>query len=1124
MDNESKKTNEQNNEFKKENLNFLGKWSAFFIERYRIVFLIILIISILGVSSFLTISRELQPEVILPYGNIFTLYSGVSPEEIESLITDKIEKQISDVSDIKNISSYSGFGYSQIFVEFNQGVDIDSKVSDLREKVSSIQNSLPSDSETPTVESFETNNSPILIINVTSDRPITELKNIADDISDRLESEADIKEALVIGGLKKQINVIVDPKLLYNYKISLDDINNAINSSNLNFPGGNITLDKKNYTIRTVGEFTNLDEIKNTVIKYNGNTPIYLKDIAKVENGFKKVTSYSRMSVTNANSDVNIKSSISISVKKKATADIINTSVLIKNILKDEKGTLYPDDITIKISGDTAKFVVDQLGGVTSNAISGLLLVLIVLFLFIGLRESIIVSTVIPLAIMSTLWLLKLYGLTLNTITLFSIVLAVGMLVDNGIVIMENIDQLRFKGYSAKDASIIGTNQIAPAVLSSMLTTVAAFFPIALTSGIMGAFIKSIPITVIFALVSSFLIAMTVTPALSAIILKKHRSDKAEKIDTKKVFLIKKSLSVIFIFILGLLAFREDGNITTLSYVFGAIFASLMLVKIITAHRGGEKLPIIKKYSDFLYSIVKSRKKRLIVISATFIAFMLSMSLIFTGALNVNMFANDDMDRLYIAVQSPNGSTIDLTDDVVKSIEKHLVNIKEIDTFVSNIGITGADSFEGFGGADNSDPTIAKIVIDLVDKSKRDKTSIVLAKELRASLKNIPGATIDVQELQNGPPQNNPVLIKINGTNLDKLRKTTRDLEKILSTIPGTRDISSSVKLGNPELQIVVNKEKAAEFGLNDLSIALQVRNAINGITSTTFTKNKTDTDIVIRTSENLLTSKSDIDSIYIFNRMGQAISLSQVAKIVEKESLTSIQHDDKKRYMYVSSKVITGYNATNIVSQFKDKVKNYNLDDNTTINYGGEFEDINLSFTEMFRNMLIAAILVFLILSLQFNSLSQPIIILITVPMAMIGVMPGLLITGNEFGFVAFIGVVSLVGIAVNDAIVLVDYINYLRKSGMDLYEAVKETGKSRFMPVMATTITTTGGILPLSLKEKFFQPLGVTLIFGLLTATVLTLVIIPAIYTSLEERKIRKKTKKLKKLTLKGGTLNEA
>ncbi len=498
---------------------------------------------------------------------------------------------------------------------------------------------------------------------------------------------------------------------------------------------------------------------------------------------------------------------------------------------------------------------------------------------------------------------------------------------------------------------------------------------------------------------------------------------------------------------------------------------------------------------------------------------MMSLALPMTGILKVNMFASDDIDRLYIDVKTPVGTTIDITDNIMSEVESRLLDTPEIESFVANVGITGADSFDSFGGGSGGDPTIGRVVIDLTWPKDRDRTSMEIAEVLREKMKGIPGGEVKVTELENGPPQEAPIVVRISGTDLDVLKKVTSDYEKILKDITGTRKVSSSVSRGDMELQIIVDKTKASRYGVNDMQVAMAVRNAVTGLKATSFRNNQDDIDIMIRTADINLTKKSDLKDIYVYSMSGQPIKLDTIASIKEVEGIRAIQHEDLKRRMTLQSELLQGFNATEVTAEFQEAVSKYPLPSNVHITYGGEVESLQDSFTEMFRNMIIAVILVYMILAVQFNSLSQPGIILFTVPMAMIGVMPGLLLTGNEFGFVAFIGIVSLVGIAVNDAIVLVDYINYLRKNGYELYDAVKETGISRFIPVMATTITTAGGILPLSMKEKFFQPLGVALICGLLTATVLTLVIIPTMYTMLEERKIKKEEKRQQKRAKKLG-----
>jgi len=1108
-----------------EEKNILGRLSSFFINRYRIVFLIIAAIMIWGVGAYFDLPRELQPEIILPYGHVLTTYVGAAPEEMEKLVTQKIEKKLDELDHVKSTSSSSGYGYSSIFVEFDQGVDMDSMLQKMREKVSAVQNDLPEDAEIPMVESLETNNSAIMIIHLSGEYDFVTLKNMAENIKDEIEKVKNISDVQIIGGLEREIKVIVDPQKLAAYNISLDQIKNAISMSHISFPGGDIELDNKQFNIRTVGEFERVQDLERVVITYIGGSPLFLKDIADVEDGYADPESYSRMSYQLKTDQASMKKAVALSIKKKKDADIIKTSAQVRKLVENGEGTLYPKDLQVEISGDLSVYIEDQLGAVVNNSISGLLLVIIVLFLFIGFRESLVVAFVIPMSIFVAFGFMRSFGMTFNNITLFSLILAVGMLVDNAIVIMENVDRLRFMGLTSKVAAEAGTNQIAPAVMASTLTTVSAFFPLMLTGGIMGAFIKPIPLTVIFALSASFLMAITITPALCSIMLKKHRSEGVIK---HPVFeKVKEIIMILFVFALSMYAFRGEGEgfmgFGMLSIVFAILFSSGMFVKQLYEKRRAEESFIIKKYSETLYNIVSNWKKRWAVVGITFTALLLSLSLIPLGILKVEMFAPTDYGRLYIDIETPIGTNLDTTSGIAEEVEKRLFDFPEFKSFVSNVGITGADNFDTISVSSGGTPNMARITIDLIDEKDRDKSSMELAVILRETVTDIPGADIKIVEVEDGPPTDRPIVVKLKGENLEDVTAAAKDFAEILKEIPGTRDVSSGLDKGTPELQIKVDKEKAAYFGLDDMTVALGIRNAVHGLKATTFRNNQDEIDVIIRTNKDKLETIEDLENIYFTSRLGQSVVFSQVAKIVETESINVIRHEDLKRNTVVTANVETDVIPLDVLNQFKEQIAAYPVPDSLTIQYGGEQEDLEETFTDMFKNMAIAAILVYLILAVQFNSLSQPMIILFSVPMALIGVMPGLVITGNTFGFVSFVGVVGLVGIAVNDAIVLVDYINYLRKNGMDIRSAARETGKARFIPVLATTITTGGGILPITIRQKFFAPMGYALIFGLSMATLLTLVVVPVIYTMLEEWKEKRQEKKNKSIFDKGGNGNE-
>ncbi len=1092
--------------------NLYGRWASFFIERYRIVYLLIVAVIVVGLSSYFTLPRELQPEITLPYGRVLTLYTGAAPVEVETLVTNKIEAQMDSVEDVKTLTSYSGFGYSLVWLEFEQGVDMEKKVTEMREALSGIQSEIPDAAEIPSVSSIKTNNSPIMILNVSGEYDLVQLTRMAKDIKDRLESDPSVLEALVIGGVDREIRIQVDPQKLAAYQVSMDTIKNALAAANVNFPGGTLVLDERNYNLRTVGELQDPKQLENIVIAKGDGGALYLKDVATVVDGYADEESYSRMA-TDSGGKGEMLRSVAISVKKKTTADIIRTSDQIHKIITDEKGTLYPEDLSVKVSGDTAEYVRDQLGSVIGNSLSGLCLVMVVLFLFIGFSEAILVSIVIPLTLLVTLWFMKASDLTLNNITLFSMILAVGMLVDDAIVIMQNIDRLRFKGISAIPAAEAATNQIAPAVASATLTTVASFFPLMLTSGIMGAYIKSIPLTVIYAMTASFFVAMTVTPALSALVLKKHRSE--IQVDPKALKTrLKRIGAILLVTALAIYAFSDDNQIHGFSIFFGLLFSGLMIIKIYKYNDVAENYGFIKWYAKVLDKFIYSRRNRRILVGVLCVAFLAAVSLLPLGILKVEMFGGEDQTRLYINVETPKGTPIETTDSIVKEVEKLVLPYPELDTFVSNVGITGADSFDDMGGGTGGgNPTIGRLVIDLKPEEERTRSSMDIAEELRAKVKTIAGAKVTVQELENGPPSSSPFAVTLQGKNLDELKQVAQDFMAIAEEMPGTMDVDSTVAEGDPELQIQVDKEQAARLGLNDYTVALTIRNAVNGLEATKYRVNQDEIDVKIYLEKGALTTKADLEKLYVYNTAGLPVQLGQVARIVEDRGYTTITHEARKREVSVTSQVQKGFLGNELTTAFKEKVASYPLPEGVTVKYGGEAEDIQDSFGDMITNMVVAILLVFIIVAVQFNSLSQPMLILSALPLGLIGVFPGLVLTGHTFNFTAFIGVVALVGIAVKNGIVLIDYINYLRREGHDLYEATRITGTTRFIPVIATTITAVGGIIPITLKQPFFAGLGYTLIFGLSVSTVLTLLFIPSMYIMLEERKIRKDEKRMLK-----------
>ncbi|PAB60083.1 efflux RND transporter permease subunit [Anaeromicrobium sediminis] len=1080
--------------------NILGKWACLFIERPRIMLLLIILIMYLGWLSFSQMAKEINPEIRLPYINITTTYTGASPEEIETLVTDELESKISEIEGIKSLKSVSALGYSSIDLSFDVGADMEKMKNEVKDKISEAKSNLPDDADDSYVSEMETGNKYVLILNLTGIDDYVELKNSADRIKDEIKKIKDVSDVEVYGGLEREIKVIVDPHKLAAYNMKIDEIGNALKTSNTTIPGGNIYLDNKKYNVRTIGKFNCVEDMENVVVSYMGSGPLYIKDIGLVIDGYKEIESDARMSVGIGTDHPTVKKSVTIVVKRKKGSDAVKIGQEVRSILKDGKGSIYPKNMETHITMDLAEMIERNLGDVFDNAKSGLFLVIIVLYIFIGLSESLVVSVVIPLALLASTIVLKNLGASINNMVLFSMILAVGMLVDNGIVVMENIDRLKMKGVSPKDAAKAATNQVAPAILSATLTTLAAFLPMAITPGLYGYWLKWIPITVISALASSFFIATTVTPALSSIFLKEHiKKDRKNK---PIIDMAIKVISIISVFVLSMLAFKDkqEGiiNMNTLAWTFAIIFTGAISYKLIRGKENPLDNPFIKRYGNILHSIIISKRKKFLVLGVVLVLLVGSIMLPISGILKITVFGDMDAEEFNVNIKTPVGSELENTSNIASQIEKKLFDYPEMESFTTRI----------------TSPENARIEVKLVEKEKRKRTSMEIADDCRKRIKGIPGAEITVGEFKEGIDfGNKDIEIMIYGKNFDTLKAISGDFTQMLKDIDGTFDAGHNFENGLNEIQIIINKEKAALLGLDNRSISMGIRNAVHGLKATTFKIDQDEIDVMIRTTKEKLKHKEDFNNIYFYGMNNQPIPFSYVATVKEEEGCSTIFHHSEKRYAKVGANVKNQEEKMAIQEKFMKKINEYNIPRGYSIGFDREQEEVNDYFVNMGKNMLMAMILVYLVLSIQFNSLSQPFVILFSVPLAVIGVFIGLTLVGSYVGLTSLIGMVSLVGIAVNDAIVLVDYINYLRKNGYEMNEAIKETAMTRFIPVMSTTITTVGGILPLTLKNEFYAPMGYAIIFGLSFATILTLVIVPILYSLVESLKEYFKNRKLRK-----------
>jgi len=1026
-------------------------WS-FFINKRPAAILILISIIIIGIFSINSIPRELQPEVNIPLGIVSTILPGANPLDVETLITKPLEQGISTISNIKSMSSSSNFGVSMIMIEFEASADIKTSIQDLKDAVDLAKIKLPKDANDPTVSKAEANSYPIISFSLLGNVSISELTEAAKIVQTELEKIQGVSKVDLIGGQEKEIEVLINREKAEKFGLSIETIGNIIAAANLNVPIGTTQIDKINYSLRISNPIKNLQDIQNITLLTIPNetkTSIFLKDIAVIQEKYPIQSTISRFSIKGAES----KQSVSLSVNKKNNGNIIqiaeNTYNKISELQDSEK---IPKNIEFAASNDNSYFIKTDLNILTTNGIQTTILITIILFLALGFMEGLIAGLSIPLSFLIAFTIMYYTGMTINSLSLFSLVIALGLMVDTSIVIMEGISENLKKGYNSKQATMLAIDTYKYALIAGTLTTIFAFFPMLLISGILGEFLRTLPITISATLFASLFISLTISPSLATKFLKNRQNKKSILEST----------------------FNKIG----------------------------------KKFSKLINKVLSKKIYRVLTMLITIILFLLSLSLPLTGTLKAEMFPQTDGQYFYVDIEIPKGIIIEETDKITKEVEEYLYTIPEIETFLTSVGQSSTDLNIGSQGS-SKNSNIANITINLVDESERERRSYEIAAEIRKEFKYYSKAKVTVKEIAEGPPSESPITIRITGPEIEELQKISSDIKNELEQIPNTSNVRDTFTKGLSEFVFTLNREKISKYGLNANMIAMNIRNLIQGIKADEITINGNDLNINLRYDfkqnefNKTEISINDIQNFTFKNPEGKLISLSEIADFKFDESLSTISHEDEERIVKVISDVSKEGNTTEITNTIQEKLKNYELKDGYEISFGGDLEQINESFKELFMSMIIGIILILFTLVLMFNSFKQPIIILFTLPLALIGVFPGLALINLNLSFPAFLGIVALTGIVVNDAIVLIDRINENRRNNIEIKQSISEAANSRLQPIIMTSITTVVGILPLALTNEFWSGLGFTLIFGLICSTGLTLIIIPVFYYLLEAKK---------------------
>jgi len=997
------------------------------IKYHQFTNIIVILLILTGISSYLTMPRSEDPLVQPPGASVIVIYPGASPADIEELIVEPVEEVVNELEDIRFINGHAENGIGIVGVEYEPRVDIEEKYSDLVQKINSIRQQLP-----PELLSLETMKWTITGVKIFQFALISEtaeysmLEDEAEQLKDDLETIGGVKKVEIMAVPERIVQVSVDMEKLALMKIPLTYIMNVIKDANANIPGGYIDMGIKRMNIKTSGSYNSLEEIKNTIIHSKGGNPVYLKNVADIAFAYKDPTHKAR---------VNGKRSIYITVTQKENTNIIHISDDIETKVNQFNKTL-PGNITLKTVFNQSESVSRRVSGFFKNLIQGIILVGIVIFSAVSWRAAIIVMTVIPVSILIGIFGLDLSNYGLQQMSIVGFVIALGLLVDNAIVVTDNIARYMRKGFSRKEAAVKGTSEVGTAVVSATATTIFAFIPIILIQSITGDFIRSMPLTVVYTLTASLLLSLSFTPYLSSKFLKVNNSHKQHNLRN-------------------------------------------VLNKFVDKH-----------YQRILKIFLASPW---IVVSVAFVVLLGSLTLI--PLVGVSLFPKAEKPMFFINVNLPSGTNLERTDQVTKDIEQYLSTLEDIEYYVANIGHGNPRLYYNMM-PERDNCSYAQLYIKLKKFSRKRMGELI--SQIRRRFKHYPGAKINVKELEQGHVVEAPIAVRVLGKNMGTLKDISEHIEEIISSQNGTVNVKNPLDVSRTDLHVHIDKVRAKLAGLSLAEMDKTIRAAITGMVVSSYRDAEgEDYEIVVRLPFKEKILSEDLNKIYISNSKGNSISLNQVAQIEFKESEESIDHFQMERSVTVTADIIGNRSVNRITEGIIKELKEYNWPKGYRYYISGEMESRTEAFGGMQKAIIIAVIVIFGVLVLQFRSYIQPFIIFTTVPLAVIGSIWALFITGNPFSFTAFVGFTSLVGIVVNNAIILLDYTNRLRRSGEGINTALITAGKTRFVPIILTTMTTIGGLLPLTLiGGPVWAPLGWTIIGGLLCSTFLTLVIVPVMY----------------------------
>jgi multidrug efflux pump subunit AcrB len=1087
--------------------------TSFAVDHPTMVMVLTGIILILGIAAYIRIPKESSPEIVVPNLIVNTIYPGVAPKDIETLITRPIEEELNTIADVKQITSVSTEGYSSINAEFEAGVDMDEALQRVREKVDIAKPDLPEAAEEPQIFEINFAQFPIMQVNVAGPYSLVRLREVAEDLQDELEQIPTVLEVQLAGGLEREVKVDVDLAKLKFYDLAFDDVVAAIRQENVTTPGGGIDVGEMKYLVRIPGEFETTAPIADIVVDTKNGRPVYVRDVARVDFGFKDRDSFARLGGNPV---------VSLAIKKRSGENIIETADAVRaTIARLQPG--FPPGTVVNITSDQSQDIADMVSSLENNIISGLILVVAVLLFFLGVRTAWFVGLAVPMSMLLSFIVMEAVGMSMNMVVLFSLILALGMLVDNAIVAVENTYRYVQEGWDRRSAAKYAVGEIAVPIISSTATTLAAFLPMAFWPGIVGEFMKFLPITLIITLSASLFVALVNIPSLCGQFLALEGAPSRPLTPTARWLLIGGAG-------LALLILLATNWLTALLMGLTALglylFHTRVGVPLTRWFMNGGLPRIIEDYERRLRWALDHRG---LVLGGAFTVLALTIVAFGMFSAGVEFFPERiPPSTVYVQVETPMGTRVEQTDGLARRVETELTELEGRGDFESVVTTVGSQVSNDFGGSTGSH--LATVAVNFVDFQDRAVDGFVTLERMRQTIgTRIAGADVSVEKPQDGPPTGAAVTIEITGEDADTLRALADRAVALLEQSPVFAmldGLESDMAAGRPELVVDVDRERAALYGLNTGQVGGVVRAAINGVEASTFRDGEDEYDITVRLAPEYRENLSALEDLTLVPEDGGQVPISSVASLRLGKGFSDVRRKDLDRVATITSDVRAGFNQNAVLGQVRETLAGFAdaLPTGYQLRYAGQQVEQQEAQAFLMSAFVIALTLITFILVWQFDSITKPLIIMTSVLLSTIGALVGLLVLHLPFGIImSGVGVISLAGVAVNNAIVLIDYTDTLRASGLSRREAVVRAGVTRFRPVILTAVTTVLGLVPLGIGMNFdfiglyrsLQPdfywggeqaawwgqMAVSVIVGLSFATILTLVVVPVTYSLLDD-----------------------